>query len=317
MRRRGIIKVSRKERPAAAPTVTKAAKLRADQLVVAQGLTETRERAQTLIMAGKVYAGTERVNKSGDKLATDAVLSLKGVLPYVGRGGYKLAGALDSFGIDPVGRVGLDIGASTGGFTDVLLQRGARAVYAVDVGSSQLDWKLRTDPRVVVMDNTNARYLEALPPLPDHARKPDDPTNGAPPISIVVIDVSFISLTQILPTARRMVAAAGDIVALIKPQFEAGRDHIGKGGIVRDPTVHRAVLGYILNWAQTNGFGVRGLINSPVLGTEGNREFLVHLAPHSLPADLETMIATVMEEETRRDEHGDVQTRRPDGVGDE
>ncbi len=221
-------------------------------------------------MAGQVLAGTRRVDKPGEMVdeAGAATLTLKAgaALKYVSRGGLKLEKALDEFGIDPADRLVLDIGASTGGFTDCVLQRGAQSVIAVDVGQSQLDWKLRTDSRVVVLDKTNIRYLEALP----EGQLAD----------LVVIDVSFISLKLVLPVAARLSLPTAPIVALVKPQFEAGRELVGKGGIIRDPVVHRIVVTDLVKWSQQHGFEVRGLTASPILGTEGNREFLILLAAH-------------------------------------
>ena len=184
-------------------------------------------------------------------------------MPYVGRGGYKLAGALDEFGIAVDGRVCADVGACTGGFTDVLLQRGAARVYAIDVGQGQLDWKLRQDERVTVMERINARYVEAL----------------AEPVSLVVIDVSFISLRLILPAVGKLDRTDGDVVMLVKPQFEAGPDQVGKGGIVRDAAIHRQVLEDVLGWAVDNNWSVAGLTRSAILGAEGNSEFLAWLRP--------------------------------------
>jgi 23S rRNA (cytidine1920-2'-O)/16S rRNA (cytidine1409-2'-O)-methyltransferase len=184
-------------------------------------------------------------------------------LPYVSRGGFKLAAALDGFEVSPLGCICADIGASTGGFTDVLLQRGATRVYALDVGYGQLAWKLRQDPRVVVMDRTNVRYLERLPE----------------PVQIVTVDVSFISLEHIFAPARRFLSASGDLIALIKPQFEAGKGQVGRGGIVRDANVHRTVVEKVIGLAERAGLVVLGLMRSPIHGTEGNLEFLIHLSP--------------------------------------
>ncbi len=218
-------------------------------------------------MAGQVLAGTRRIEKPGEMMdeAGALTLSLKAgaTLRYVGRGGLKLEKALDEFGVNPEGRLVLDIGASTGGFTDCVLQRGARQVIAVDVGQNQLDWKLRTDPRVVALDKTNIRYLEALP--------------EGQLAELVAIDVSFISLKLVLPAARRLSLPQAPIIALIKPQFEAGREQVGKGGIIKDPAIHRAVLTDLVEWSYTQRFAILGLIESPILGTEGNREFLVQL----------------------------------------
>lgn len=237
-------------------------KKRLDVLLVERGLAETRERAQALILAGDVNVAGRVVDKAGAQVDAQIEITLRAPLPYVSRGGYKLAGALDTFGVDPNDCVCADIGASTGGFTDVLLQRGAKKVYAIDVGYGQLAWKLRNDPRVIVMDRVNARYLENLPE----------------PVDLVVIDVSFISLEHMLRTAQTLLKPhEGQIVALIKPQFEAGKKEVGRGGIVRDPNVHRAVQEKIMRFAESLGLHSLGLIESPITGTEGNVEFLIHL----------------------------------------
>jgi 23S rRNA (cytidine1920-2'-O)/16S rRNA (cytidine1409-2'-O)-methyltransferase len=252
-------------------------KERLDKLLVDRGLVETRARARATIMAGEVRVNGERVDKAGTPVPLEARIELAAPMPYVSRGGFKLAGALDAFDVPVAGRVCADVGACTGGFTDVLLQRGAARVYAIDVGQGQLDWKLRQDERVVVMERVNARYLEALPE----------------PIDLVVIDVSFISLRLILPAARKWLTEGADVVALIKPQFEAGPESVGKGGIVRDPAVHRAVLVGLLGWAAGEGWGVAGLIRSPIVGAEGNVEFLAHLRPNASSPDLDALINQV------------------------
>ena len=238
-------------------------KQRADLLLVSTGLVESRARAQALIMAGLVYAGTARVQKAGELLAEGAQLSVKGQEhPWVSRGGVKLAHGLSHFGFDPAGRIALDIGASTGGFTDVLLTQGAAKVYAVDVGHGQLAWKLRSDPRVVVLEKTNARHLNA-------ALIPEPP--GA-----LVCDASFIGLQTVLPAAIALCAPGAFAVALIKPQFEAGPEHVGKGGVVRDAAVHEAVCARITDWWGTlPGWRVLGVERSPITGPEGNVEFLL------------------------------------------
>lgn len=238
-------------------------KERLDKLLVARGLARTRSRAQALIMAGEVLVQGERVDKAGTKIPVDAALEVLEPLPYVSRGGFKLAGALETFDIDVAGRTCADVGACTGGFTDVLLQQGAARVYAIDVGYGQLAWKLRQDERVEVLERTNVRYLESLPE----------------PVTFVAIDVSFISLQLVLPAVKQWLAPAAEIVALIKPQFEAGKDQVGKGGIVRDPAVHRDVLVRTLAWAEEHGLNPAGLIRSPIEGGEGNVEFLVWLRP--------------------------------------
>lgn len=243
-------------------------KQRLDTLLVERGLVPTRAKARGLIMAGEVFVNGQRVDKAGTPIAPDADITLTEPLPYVGRGGYKLAAALDAFAIDPAGRVCADVGACTGGFTDVLLQRGAARVYAIDVGQGQLDWKLRQDERVVVMERTNARYVESL----------------AEPVSLAVIDVSFISLRLILPAVARWLVPGGEVVALVKPQFEAGPEQVGKGGIVRDAAVHRQVLEDVLGWATAEGWTAAGLLRSPIQGAEGNVEFLVWLRLGDGPA---------------------------------
>ncbi len=239
------------------------AKIRADQLVLARGLAESRARAQALILAGKILSGTRRIDKPGTPIAEDAPLALRGEdHPWVSRGGVKLAYALDHFGLSPAGRVGLDIGASTGGFTDVLLARGAARVHAVDVGHGQLAWKLRQDARVVVHERTNARRL-------DTALIPEA-------VGVVVADASFIGLEIVLPAGLALAAPGAFAVALVKPQFEAGRAGVGKGGIVRDQAVHDAVCARIAAWwAALPGWRVLGLTPSPITGAEGNREFLI------------------------------------------
>ena len=251
-------------------------KKRLDVLLVERGLVESRERGKRLIMAGQVLVEGRVLDKPGARVAVDADIRLRARLPYVSRGGIKLAAALEAFGVDVEGAVAADVGASTGGFTDCLLQRGARRVYAIDVGYGQLAWRLRRDPRVVVMERTNVRYLDSLPE----------------PIDLATVDVSFISLELVLPKVMGWLKPGGEIIALIKPQFEAGREKVGKGGVVRDPQVHRAVLRKILGWAVDHGLAVRGLIPSPIKGPAGNVEFLVHLSrgPGEASIDLEEAI---------------------------
>jgi 23S rRNA (cytidine1920-2'-O)/16S rRNA (cytidine1409-2'-O)-methyltransferase len=234
-------------------------KRRVDILLVECGLTESRERAQALIMAGQVYADGRRVAKPGAPVSVDAVLEVRGGLQYVSRGGLKLAHALDAWKLDVSGLLALDVGASTGGFTDCLLQRGARRVYALDVGHGQLDYRLRQDPRVVVMERVNARHPFSLSEVVD----------------IVTVDVSFISLLLVIPSAVGHLKPGGHIVALVKPQFEAERGQVGRGGVVKDPQVHAKVLAKVLVWAVERGYHLRGLVPSLILGDEGNREFLV------------------------------------------
>lgn len=238
------------------------ARERLDQLVVAQGLAATRSKAQALILAGEVFAGERRLDKAGALIDPATVLRLRSPeRRYVSRGAFKLLAGLEHFGIDPRGRLCLDIGASTGGFTEVLLERGAALVVAVDVGHGQLDWRLRNDPRVVVLERTNARHLTA------------DLLPGAP--SLVVCDASFIGLKTVLPAALGLAAPGAALVALIKPQFEAGPAAVGKGGVVRDPAVHEAVCQAIRDWLLAKmGWQVLGITPSPILGPKGNREFL-------------------------------------------
>jgi 23S rRNA (cytidine1920-2'-O)/16S rRNA (cytidine1409-2'-O)-methyltransferase len=233
-------------------------KKRLDLLLVDRGLAKSRTRAQRLIRAGLVRVEGQLADKPGTQVAASAEVTLKARPRFVSRGGEKLEAALVRFGLDTEGVVAADVGASTGGFTDCLLQRGACRVYAIDVGYGQFDWRLRNDPRVVVMERTNARYLERLPE----------------PVDLVTVDVSFISLRLILPAAVYWLRSSGQVVALIKPQFEAGRRYVGKGGVVRDPSVHRRVLEQVLNVAAELNLGLRGLMPSPLRGPAGNIEFL-------------------------------------------
>ena len=239
-------------------------KRRADQLLVERGLAESRARAQALILAGLVSADGRRVDKPGEALPVAVPLALAGPdHPWVSRGGVKLAHALDHFAVTVAGAVALDVGASTGGFADVLLARGARRVYAVDVGHGQLAWKLRQDPRVVVRERTNARMLS-------RAEIPE-------PIDLITVDASFIGLAILLPAPFALAAEEARLLALIKPQFEAGRAAVGKGGVVRDPAVHRAVCERVAAWiAGQPGWTVVGVVASPIEGPAGNREFLLH-----------------------------------------
>ncbi|MDE2778981.1 MAG: TlyA family RNA methyltransferase [Chloroflexota bacterium] len=236
-------------------------KRRADVLLAEKGLAESREQAQVLIMEGLVFAPAGRVLKASSALAEDVPLEVRGRLPYVSRGGLKLAGALDEFSLDVEGKTCLDVGASTGGFTDCLLQRGATHVFAVDVGHGQLHHRLRRDSRVTVMEKVNARHPYDLPA----------------PADLVVVDVSFISLALVLPPAVTHLRGGGHIVALVKPQFEASRGEVGRGGIVRDPKVHASTLGKMVLWATNQGLRIRGLCPSPILGDKGNREFFLWL----------------------------------------
>ena len=246
---------------------TKVGKKRADLLLAERGLAESREQAQILIMEGLVFTPSGRVAKASSPLAADTPLGVRGRLPYVSRGGLKLAGALDAFALDVAGKTALDVGASTGGFTDCLLQRGASHVYAVDVGHGQLHHKLRQDARVTVMEKTNARHSYDLPE----------------PVDLVIIDVSFISLTLVIPPTLPHLQDGGHIVALVKPQFEAAREQVGRGGIVKDPKVHAAVLGKMALWAVHHGLRLRGMCPSPILGDKGNREFFLLLQKPGLP----------------------------------
>src|SRR6476620_6099261 len=240
-------------------------KLRADQLLVARGLAESRSRAQALIMAGAVFSGERKLAKAGEMLAEDAPLEVRGKdHPWVSRGGVKLDHGLSHFGFDVAGAVALDVGSSTGGFTDVPLSRDASRVYAVDVGTNQLAWKLRQDPRVVVLEQTNARYLtrEQVPE----------------PVDIIVCDASFIGLAKVLKMPLKLAKAGAKLVALIKPQFEAGREEVGKGGVVRDPAVHDRVCAEAKDWVESQGWRVLGVVESPITGPEGNVEFLLGAA---------------------------------------
>lgn len=247
-------------------------KQRVDVLLVEQGLFDTREKAKRAVMAGEVLGDNEeRLDKPGVKIPVDTELHIKGKpMPYVSRGGLKLEKALNVFKIDVTDKMVLDIGSSTGGFTDVMLQNNAKLSYALDVGSNQLVWKLRQDPRVVVMEHTNFRYSELA-----------DFKEGQP--EFASIDVSFISLELILPPLRKIIKEDGSVVALIKPQFEAGKANVGKHGIVRDRAVHEAVIEKIINFAIENGFSVLDLAFSPIKGGSGNIEFLVHLKATSQP----------------------------------
>lgn len=235
---------------------------RLDVLITNSGLAESRQRAQALILAGKVRVGGETVRSPARSVAEDASIDVDAEPGYASRGALKLGPALDRFAVDPRGRVCADIGASTGGFTDVLLRRGAARVYAVDVGRGLLHWRLRQDPRVVVIERVNARDLESFPE----------------PVSLVVIDLSFIGLEKVLPAIRRA-APAAEVVALFKPQFEVGRAEVGKGGIVRDESAIAAALARFRGWCAANGFAIRGEAPSEVTGAEGNREIFFHMEP--------------------------------------
>jgi len=256
------------------------AKKRLDVLLVERGLAESRTQAQRLIRAGLVRVRGQVADKPGPQVMTNVEITLQARPRFVGRGGEKLEAALARFELDVTGAVAADVGASTGGFTDCLLQHGARRVYAIDVGYGQLAWRLRNDPRVVVMERTNARYLESLPE----------------PVSLVTADVAFISLRLILPAAVRWLNPEGQVVALIKPQFEARRREVGKGGVVRDPEVHRRVLERVLSIAAELGLGLRGLMPSPLRGPAGNVEFLSWWEMGAKRLEAEAAIAACMTE---------------------
>ncbi len=255
-------------------------KMRLDLLLVERGLEETRQRAQAVIMSGQVYVEGRRVDKPGTAIAADAALEVREGLRYVGRGGLKLEKAVQAFPISLEGKTCADIGASTGGFTDCMLQNGASKVYAVDVGHGQLAWKLRNDPRVICLERTNARYL-TQEQIPD-------------PLDFASVDVSFISLKLILPPLRALLREEGHAVCLVKPQFEAGREKVGKKGVVRDPAVHLEVLEHFFEHSRTAGFSIQGLTYSPIRGPEGNIEYLGYLGgPKELAAhsfDLEALV---------------------------
>ena len=243
-------------------------KQRVDQLLVLRGLAESRARAQSSIMAGLVFTGEAKITKSGQMLAADAPLALRGRdHPWVSRGGIKLAHALSVFGLDPAGAVAMDIGSSTGGFSDVLLTNGAAHVFAVDSGTNQLAWKLRQDSRVTVLEQTSARVL-----TPDHINKP---------CNWVVCDASFIGLAKVLDVPLRLAAPACQLVALIKPQFEVGRAEVGKGGVVRDTALHSRACDEVRHWIESQGWAIQGLCESPITGPEGNREFLIAANRHA------------------------------------
>jgi 23S rRNA (cytidine1920-2'-O)/16S rRNA (cytidine1409-2'-O)-methyltransferase len=238
-----------------------AQKVRLDQQLLQRGLADSRSRAQALIRTGMVTVDGQVFDKPGMSVAAESAIEVRASMPYVGRGGLKLAAALDAFGLDPTGQVCLDVGASTGGFTDVLLQRGAARVFAVDVGRAQLAWKLRQDPRVTSLERTDVRQLSGLPDMP----------------TLAVVDVSFISLKLVLPATRRLIAPAAPVIALVKPQFEAGRASVARGGVVRDPAVHAAVLTDIADWASAAGWRIVATVPSPITGADGNREWFIWL----------------------------------------
>ena len=241
------------------------AKTRADQLLVERGLAESRARAQALILAGHVYSGERKIDKAGQALVAEAPLEVRGKdHPWVSRGGIKLAHGLDHFGWDVAGAVAMDVGSSTGGFSDVLLTKGAKRIYAVDSGTNQLAWKLRQDDRVIVLEQTSARILTA-----DHVPEP---------IDLIVCDASFIGLAKVLERPLQFASPVARLMALIKPQFEAGREEVGKGGVVRDPATHVRVCHEVETWLTASGWHVQGITQSPITGPEGNVEFLIAAA---------------------------------------
>jgi 23S rRNA (cytidine1920-2'-O)/16S rRNA (cytidine1409-2'-O)-methyltransferase len=257
-------------------------KVRIDKLIVDKGLIESREKAARQILAGEVFADGQLVEKASDLVAPGAVVEVRARSPFVSRGGEKLVHALNHFQVKVAGRVCMDVGASTGGFTDCLLQKGATRVYAVDVGTGQLDQRLRKDQRVVVMEHTNARSL-------DPRVFGDQPT-------LAVVDVSFISLEKILPATFGVLASRGEVLALVKPQFEVGREHVGKGGVVREPAHHRAAVQRLARYAVLRGWHVLGVTASPLRGPKGNHEFFLHFSTHGRTAsDLESMISRSVE----------------------
>ena len=242
--------------------VAPVSKCRADQLLVMRGLAESRTKAQALIMAGAVFAGERKLAKAGEMLAGDSPLEVRGKdHPWVSRGGIKLDHGLKHFGFDVAGAVALDVGSSTGGFTDVLLSRGSARVYAVDVGTNQLAWKLRQDPRVIVLEQTNARHITS-------DKVPE-------PVDVVTCDASFISMAKVLESPLKLARNGARLLALVKPQFEAGREEVGKGGVVRDPEVHKRVCAAAAEWVGSQGWRVVGVTESPITGPEGNVEFLL------------------------------------------
>ena len=244
------------------PKPRPAAKIRVDQLLVLRGLAESRARAQALVLAGLVFSGETRITKSGQTIPEDAALEVRGRdHPWVSRGGIKLAHAIEHFGLDPAGAIAMDIGSSTGGFTDVLLSKGAVRVFAIDSGTNQLAWKLRQDPRVTVLEQTSARILTS--------QQIDATCNW------VVCDASFIGLAKVLEVPLRLAAPQCQLVALIKPQFEVGRGEVGKGGVVRDGALHTRVCGEVQGWLEASGWEIMGIVESPITGPEGNVEFLI------------------------------------------
>lgn len=255
------------------PAELKPAKIRIDQLLVERGLTDSREKAQALILAGNVLVNKQKVQKPGHSVLRDAHVEVFGGMPYVSRGGYKLAGALDHFRIDVTQKVCLDVGASTGGFTDCLLQRGAARIVALDVGHGQIDWKLRNDERVEVREGVNARFM-----------KPEDFPQR---FDLAVCDASFISTTLLVPAMIPLLKPAGEMIILVKPQFEVERGQVGKGGIVREPELHQAACNRVFKVVEGLGYTAQ-ITESPIQGTEGNREFLLYARRKSIPAIMDT-----------------------------
>ncbi|MBI2876568.1 MAG: TlyA family RNA methyltransferase [Candidatus Tectomicrobia bacterium] len=254
---------------------------RLDSLLLERGLVPSRQQARSLILAGKVRVEDQVIDKAGALVSLEARIAVEAEAhcPYVSRGGLKLERALEAFALSLAGKVALDAGASTGGFTDCLLQRGCRRVYAVDVGYGQLDWKLRQDPRVVVIERQNLRYLT--------------PQDLPEPVDLVTLDLSFISLTLVLPVVQKLLPPTGEIVALVKPQFEVGKGEVGKGGVVRDPQKHACVLQKVIECAEALGLFLQGLIRSPLKGPKGNIEYLVHLQPSPTQRSSEEVAAWI------------------------
>lgn len=255
-------------------------KVRADELVVQQGLADSRSKAKALIVAGDIRSGDRLILKPAEMLAVDLPLELRAKPPFVSRGGLKLAHALDEFAIDVSNVVAADLGASTGGFTDVLLQRGAARVYAVDVGYGQLDYRLRTDDRVIVMERVNARYLDLLPE----------------PVGFVCVDVSFISLEHMLPVAERLLITGGNLLTLVKPQFEAGKAAVGRGGVVRDDRTRRSVVRRVIAVAHEHHLAIQGLTRSPITGPAGNVEYLAWFQKGVASRDADALVTRVFAE---------------------
>jgi 23S rRNA (cytidine1920-2'-O)/16S rRNA (cytidine1409-2'-O)-methyltransferase len=254
-------------------------KMRLDLLLVERGLAETRSKAQAIIMAGQVRVKGQMVDRAGGAFPPDVLIEVDSGPRFVSRGGDKLLAALEAFPINPAGMICADVGSSTGGFSDCLLQHGAARIYAIDVGKGILHWKLRSDPRIVVMEATNARYVESLPEQ----------------VQLIVCDASFISLKTLIPVFSHWLASDGQVITLIKPQFEAGRADVARGdGVVRDPSIHRRVLEDVLDFVQKLGLGVRGLIRSPLVGPKGNTEFLAWLDPQKTSTDVDRLVGDAL-----------------------